>query len=110
MLTKDAAVYVEYATKARAVVEQKRAAYAPVTDPRYSWCNCQNCHSFNDDYMVHDEVWVQATFLYERKGFLCLACLGTRLGRPLRVTDFPPVITNAGILTGFLLGAKNADN
>jgi hypothetical protein len=53
------------------------------------------CHDCDIDtshwhyYMLHDEVWQQATKATTgRVRFLCLDCLEARLGRPLVEADF----------------------
>ena len=39
-------------------------------------------------YMVHDHVWAVTGLAYDG-GVLCFADLARRLGRPLRLSDFP---------------------
>jgi len=48
-------------------------------------------------YMVHDEVWQEATEPEERRGLLHLDCLERRLGRQLTKADFKGVPANSAI-------------
>lgn len=53
-----------------------------------SW-NCRDCGGPNDDYMVRNEVWAAAGAPSKSQQFyLCIPCLGRRLGRPLTIEDF----------------------
>jgi hypothetical protein len=55
---------------------------------------CRDCRvdtldmpgAYSEYYMVHDHVWAQAG-MTPLGGFLCLACLSRRLGRPLSGRD-----------------------
>jgi hypothetical protein len=61
------------------------------------------------DYMVTDTVWANAGM--QRRGFLCLSCLETRLvtagHEPLKLDDFKHVPCNAGIYFGASLVARS---
>jgi len=73
---------------------------------------CDHCGARppRGDYMVHDTVWANASM--QRRGFLCLPCLETRLvaagHRPLELDDFTHVPCNAGIFFGAALVASRA--
>lgn len=57
---------------------------------------CKDCrqHTINGEYyMVHDEIWALATALKPAK-FLCIACLESRIKRPLVAKDFKPCPLN----------------
>lgn len=50
---------------------------------------CMDCRDPEPEYyMVWSELWQKA--VPDGKGELCFSCLGKRLGRPLRQSDFPP--------------------
>ncbi len=62
---------------------------------------CLDCGADAEGYMVHDWVWRRTRLDPEARGeFLCFACLGTRLGRRLRRTDFSDVPANDPWLYG----------
>lgn len=52
---------------------------------------CMDCgeDTTSEYYMVHDEVWKQATRSHETHGMLCIGCLERRIGRSLHKEDFP---------------------
>ena len=52
---------------------------------------CMDCRTSEPEYyMVWDKLWEKA--VPDGAGQLCFSCLGKRLGRPLRQSDFPPHI------------------
>jgi hypothetical protein len=52
---------------------------------------CMDCHEPEPEYyMVWNDLWKKA--VPDGAGQLCFSCLGKRLGRPLRQSDFPPHI------------------
>lgn len=90
-----------YAEAALQELTEHRARNLP--DPK-AYKTCMDCSGFPDDYMVQATTWAQASKTY--RGHLCLACLETRIGRPLTIEDFAPVIINAPVFRGFLMGRK----
>jgi hypothetical protein len=61
----------------------------------------QPCLFGLDYYMVWDDVWLVEACMKDR-GFLCLTCLSSRLGRPLREDDFMDCMVNDVINTWFV--------
>ena len=49
---------------------------------------CRDCGADCTAYIVHDRVWGLTGLAYA-DSVLCLDCLSHRLGRPLRLDDFP---------------------
>jgi len=49
---------------------------------------CLDCGTEGSPYIVHNHVWAQTGLAYDG-GVLCFDCLCRRLGRPLRLDDFP---------------------
>ncbi len=84
---------------------------------------CFDCLDRDCPYMVEGLVWKQAWPEYHNElnmlvnraraknwpsnvvfGLLCLRCLSMRLGRPLRIEDFPNVPINLPIRVGYQMG------
>ena len=54
---------------------------------RRSCMDCGKRHQL-EYYMLGNKLWDRITRVHERHGELCLACVETRLGRPLKPRDF----------------------
>ena len=59
---------------------------------------CKDCRvdvrQLGEWYMVHDHTWAQAGTC--QRGYLCIGCLETRIGRQLNAADFTDVPVNRG--------------
>jgi hypothetical protein len=62
-----------------------------ITDWRCLDCGV-NTSEIDEYYMLHDPIWHQAN--PNDDGMLCIGCVESRLGRPLRATDFTPTRVN----------------
>lgn len=74
-------------------------------------CDDCKCETLEDDYSVHDNIWMKATgciFPAGWVGTLCLQCLKTRLGRNLQLSDFILDFEVNNHITPKLLGEINA--
>lgn len=83
---------------------------------------CVDCGRMCGDYMVHDLVWLEAypTYpaekrklkkLHASKPFMqylrvCVSCLGKRLGRPLRLSDFTFASVNDVVRAAYRMGVQ----
>ena len=59
-------------------------------DEEPDWRSCMDCGERHqlEYYMLGNKLWARITRAHERHGELCLACVETRLGRPLKPRDF----------------------
>lgn len=59
---------------------------------------CRDCRvdvrRIGEWYMVHDDIWAQAGTCH--RGYLCIGCLETGIGRTLSARDFLNVPVNYG--------------
>ena len=76
---------------------------------RYVCAHCE-VRPPRGDYMVHAEVWAKAGM--QRRGFLCLGCLETRLvvagHGPLQLEDFTNAPCNASLYFGYGMATRAA--
>jgi hypothetical protein len=74
--------------------------------PVLSFWYCAHCGQKNlDDYMVTDDVWAEAG-LRTWFGRFHFSCLEEKLGRPLRIEDFPPFPINRNLHRGYAMGSS----
>lgn len=67
----------------------EHTAEKKVLDQPRHW-RCDDCHGYQDDYMVTDEIWALSGIgPNDGDGLLCLSCLEERIGRYLVPDDFP---------------------
>jgi hypothetical protein len=58
------------------------------TDDRFICMDCGvDTNEIREYFMVTNRIWMK--YVPERKGFLCIGCLETRMGRTLDAKDFP---------------------
>lgn len=77
-----------------------------ITLERFTSMLCIDCGEDTSDeyYMVEDAIWREATDSQERQGLLCIGCLESRLGYPLKSEDFPKdILLNQAILNQAIL-------
>lgn len=72
-------------------------AVAYITCARRSYSNCDFCAGLAEGYMLNDSVWKAVTENTHEK-FLCLACVESRLQRPLQIEHFTDAPLNHGAL------------
>lgn len=67
------------------------------TNPNSYGGPCLDCNGTNEPYMLTKELWSSITTPIERRAFLCLKCVESRLNRKLTVNDLNTAPINDGI-------------
>jgi hypothetical protein len=91
-----------YCTATKAGVEEENLLavihlYWSETKRPYSRSGCDSCGNPDEPYMLLNSLWKKVTKDTKHQ-YLCLSCVETKLGRPLKEKDFSKALINWGCM------------